>query len=275
MDLPAWKKLEVLYEQKGERSFDLRGAFKTDPMRASRFRIELIFGEKDVGFYYDYSKNLIDEDIMKCLFELLEESGFQEYREAMYSGVKINATEARAVLHMALRGQPSAFYEQMFQETIREGKMRGVYDYAKEMPDIYHLVQGELSKVKVMSEQVRCGEWVGYTGKKITKIVNIGIGGSDLGPRMVYMALKGCSDVAELPCEYVSNVDAMDLALVLKDCDVETTLFIIVSKTFTTQETMMNANSARQWFLSKSGGMVRSSCSLIASFYCVFNRRNI
>lgn len=176
----------------------------------------------------DYSKNLITPEIWSTLFDLAREAKVPEFRDAMFSGKHINTSEDRAVLHIALRN-------------IFDDKYQIQEEGADEVKEV-------LDHMKEFSEAVRSGKHTGYTGKQITDIVNIGIGGSDLGPVMVTEALKPYSK-RDLRCHFVSNVDGTDITEVLHECDPETTLFIVASKTFTTQETMTNAASARDWFL--------------------------
>jgi glucose-6-phosphate isomerase len=190
-------------------------------------------GDRD-QILVDYSKNLIDENTWSTLLDLAKEAKVPEFRDAMFKGEHINTSEGRAVLHVALRnvfpqaGEPFSIKEEGADE------VKQVLDHMKEFTDA-----------------VRSGEWKGYTGQPIKTIVNIGIGGSDLGPVMVTEALKPYSK-RDLKCKFVSNVDGSDIAEVLKECEAESTLFIVASKTFTTQETMTNAESARDWFLSSA-----------------------
>ncbi len=180
----------------------------------------------------DYSKNLINDEVLATLLQLAEEANVEKARDEMLSGQHINTSEDRAVLHIALRNGtgPDAF-------PLKEAG-------ADE-------VEGVLQHMTEFSNQVRSGEWKGYTGKKINAVVNIGIGGSDLGPQMAYEALKPYAD-RSIAMHFVSNVDGTHIAEVTKECDPETTLFIIASKTFTTQETITNAESARDWFLASA-----------------------
>lgn len=182
----------------------------------------------------DYSKNLIKKEVLETLFELAREAGVEGARDEMYEGKHINTSEDRAVLHIALRN------------------IGMHYPIAEAGADE---VQGVLDHMTHFSHQVRNGEWKGYTGKRITDIVNIGIGGSDLGPMMVCEALKSFG-TKELKMHFVSNVDGTHIVETTNLCDPETTLFIVASKTFTTQETITNAESAREWFL-KTAGDVR------------------
>lgn len=177
---------------------------------------------------FDFSKNLINEEVLSLLINLAEESGVKEMRERMFSGEKINFTEDRAVLHVALRNQSN-------QPILVDGK--------DVMPDVNKV----LEQMQAFTSKLISGQWVGFTGKKITDVVNIGIGGSDLGPLMVTEALKPFKVGPNV--HFVSNIDGTHLAETLKKLNPETTLFIIASKTFTTQETITNATSARQWLL--------------------------
>ena len=219
----AFKALALHYDQ--IKKYHLQDLFR-DEARFKRFSIR--FGD----ILLDYSKNRINEETHKLLVDLAEESGLKEAIEAMFSGEKINETEDRAVLHTALRNPDRSGF-------ILEGK--------DILADI-HLV---LDKMEEFSARVISGEWKGYSGKSIEHIVNIGIGGSDLGPVMVTEALKPYSN--HLKLHFVSNVDGSHIAETLKKVDPETTLFMIASKTFTTQETMANAYSARDWFLNNGG----------------------
>ena len=180
-------------------------------------------------FLFDYSKNRITEETRKLLISLAKSADIENWRKRLFSGEKINFTENRSALHIALRNRSN-------KPIMVDGE------------DVMPLVNDELSKIRKLSEDIRSGSWKGFSGKKITSIVNIGIGGSDLGPSMVCEALKPFGSKGITPY-FVSNVDAADLSQVLEVCDPETTLFIVASKTFTTQETMTNAFSARDWFL--------------------------
>ena len=205
----------------------LKELFAQDPSRFSKFSREYVSPDgPPVTFLLDFSKNLITEPILGTLLNLVREAELETYRDKMFAGEHINTSEDRAVLHVALRN---------FDEwKIAEG---GVDE-----------VGGVLAHIKEFSEAVRGGAWKGYTGKTINTVVNIGIGGSDLGPVMVTEALKAYSK-RDLTAHFVSNIDGTHLAEILRLCDPETTLFIIASKTFTTQETITNATSARDWFL--------------------------
>lgn len=203
----------------------IKEMFASDPARFQKFSLYL--GD----ILLDYSKNRINEETMALLIQLARECQLKEAIEAMFNGEKINQTEDRAVLHTALRNQSG-------NPVLTEGK------------DVMPEIQAVLARMKDFSERVISGAWKGFTGKEITDVVNIGIGGSDLGPVMVTEGLKTYK--TRLNLHFVSNVDATQIAETLKNLDPETTLFLIASKTFTTQETMANANSAKEWFL-KSG----------------------
>jgi glucose-6-phosphate isomerase len=205
----------------------LRTLFSDDPQRATRFTIEA------AGLFLDYSKNRITEETRKLLLQLAEESGLKERRDAMFRGEKINITEKRAVLHVALRAPKG--------ETI-------VVDGEDVVPGVHEV----LDKMSAFSDRVRSGAWKGHTGKRIRNVINIGIGGSDLGPVMAYEALKYYSD-RSMVFRFVSNVDGTDFAEAVIDLDPAETLFIISSKTFTTLETMTNAHTARDWALKGLG----------------------
>ncbi|MGA0332772.1 MAG: glucose-6-phosphate isomerase, partial [Kiritimatiellia bacterium] len=220
-----WKALES--HAAALKEFHLRDAFREDPARAERFSLEL------EGFYVDYSKNLITDETLDKLFALLKVREVERARDAMFSGEKINRTEDRAVLHTALRAPRTA-------EIFVEGE------------NVVPAVHVVLDKMGRLSEQLRSGTWKGFTGKKIRHIINIGIGGSDLGPVMVSEALKPYSD-RNLSLHFVSNVDGTHLAETLRDLDPAESLFIVASKTFTTQETLTNAHSARDWLVSALG----------------------
>lgn len=220
MNTKAWNRLEEYHF-----SFEdthLKELFAADPERFQKYSLK--FEEMLV----DYSKNLVDSEIMESLFELAKECGLKEATESMFAGQKINATEDRAVLHVALRNRSNA-------PIIVDGE------------DVMPEVNAVLEQMKAFSEEVISGKWKGYSGKTITDIVNIGIGGSDLGPLMVTEALRPYKN--HLNLHFVSNVDGTHIAETLKKVNPETTLFIVASKTFTTQETMTNAISARDWFL--------------------------
>jgi len=218
----SWKKLAAHYEKM--KKVHMRTLFKEDPERFEKFHI--LFDE----ILFDYSKNIITEETMKLLFELANECRLKDSIELMFTGDKINETEKRAVLHIALRNRTNT-------PIYVDGE------------DVMPKVNRVLEQMKKFSTDVISGEWKGFTGKRITDIVNIGIGGSDLGPYMVTEALKPYKK-PEIQVHFVSNVDGTHIAETLKKLNPETTLFIVSSKTFTTQETMTNAHTARKWFLS-------------------------
>jgi glucose-6-phosphate isomerase len=217
----AWKALEA--HAATARTLHLRDLFAQDPTRGERLRVEA------AGIYFDYSKNRITDETILLLLKLAEQSGLRSRIEAMFNGDKINVTEKRAVLHVALRAPKE-------EAILVDGT------------DVVPLVHAVLDKMAGFSNRVRSGEWKGYTGKPIRNVINIGIGGSDLGPVMAYEALRHYSQ-RDLNFRFVSNVDGTDFAEATRDLDAEETLFIISSKTFTTLETMTNAHSARVWAL--------------------------
>ena len=218
---PAWGKLEQLHK---ELAPNLREWFAQDPARAERYTYQL------ADLHVDLSKNLINDDVLAALLELAEQVDVAERREAMFNGEHINITEDRAVLHTALRRAEGDTLEVDGQNVVAD-------------------VHATLAKVYAFAEGVRSGVWRGVTGKPISTVVNIGIGGSDLGPVMVYEALAPYRQPG-LECRFISNIDPTDCAETVADLDPETTLFIIASKTFTTLETLTNARMARDWFLS-------------------------
>lgn len=222
----AWAALKTHLKQL--QATHLKKLFADDPKRAERFTVEA------VGIYLDYSKNLITEKTVKLLLDLARESHMQERRDAMFRGEKINITENRAVLHVALRAPRDA-------SILVDGK--------NVVPDVHAV----LDKMAEFSNRVRSGAWKGHTGKRIRNVINIGIGGSDLGPVMAYEALKFYSE-RSMTFRFVSNVDGTDFAEAVVDLDPTETLFIISSKTFTTLETMTNAHTARDWALKGLGG---------------------
>ena len=221
----AWKALKLHHKE--VQSKHLRDLFEKDPKRGEKYTLEAL------GIYLDYSKNRITEKTLKLLIDLAKESGLQARIDAMFRGDKINITENRAVLHVALRAPKG--------ETI-------VVDGKNVVPDVHAV----LDKMSAFCNRVRSGEWKGCTGKRIRNVINIGIGGSDLGPVMAYEALKHYSDRG-MAFRFVSNVDSTDFAEAVVDLDPSETLFIVSSKTFTTLETMTNAHTARDWFLKTSG----------------------
>jgi glucose-6-phosphate isomerase len=223
-DLPAWKALQEHHKEVA--GLHMRNLFADDPERFEKFSLRL----GDILF--DYSKNRITEKTNGLLIDLARQAGLAENIQAMFAGEEINTTEGRAVLHVALRNRSN-------RPVLVDGE------------DVTPEVNRVLAKMRVFSEAVRSGDWKGYTGKSMTDVVNIGIGGSDLGPQMVTAALAHYAH-PDLHSHFVSNIDGTQLAETLKNLSPESTLFIIASKTFTTQETMTNANSAKEWFLSGS-----------------------
>jgi glucose-6-phosphate isomerase len=223
---PAWKALQTHYPD--VKNLPLQKLFADDPKRGERLTLEA------AGLYLDYSKNRITDQTLKLLLQLAEESGLRSRIDAMYSGEKINITEKRAVLHVALRAPRGATIKVDGENVVSE-------------------VHTTLEKMADFCNRVRSGAWKGHTGKRIRNIINIGIGGSDLGPVMAYEALKHYSD-RTLTFRFVSNVDSTDFVEATRDLDPAETLFIVSSKTFTTLETMTNAQSARDWSLKGLGG---------------------
>ncbi|MBI2688050.1 MAG: glucose-6-phosphate isomerase [Acidobacteria bacterium] len=222
----AWKALEAHFDEVGP--MHLRDLFAADPTRGATLTAEA------AGLFLDYSKNRLTAETIKLLVQLAEESGLAAGIEAMFSGEKINVTEKRAVLHTALRAPKGS--------TI-------LVDGRNVVPDVHEV----LDKMAAFADRVRSGAWTGHTGKRIRNVVNIGIGGSDLGPVMAYEALRSYSDRA-LTFRYVSNVDSTDFAEAVHDLNPAETLFIVSSKTFTTIETMTNAHTARDWSIAGLGG---------------------
>ncbi len=220
-DLPAWQALWDHFASAKE--VHMRELFEQDPDRAERYWLEV------GGLKLDYSKNRITDETLKGLMELAKQAGVQERKKAMFAGKKINETENRAVLHVALRNRTNAPIEV-------DGE------------DVMPKVNNVLERMGKFAHAVRNGDWLGYTNQVITDVVNIGIGGSDLGPLMMCSALKTFGH-PRMRMHFVSNVDGAQLRDTLDKVHPETTLFIIASKTFTTQETLTNANTARQWFL--------------------------
>jgi glucose-6-phosphate isomerase len=227
---PAWKELETHLQTVREQH--LRQLFAADPERGKRLTAEA------AGIYLDYSKNRITDQTIKLLFQLAKESGLRPRIDAMFSGQKINTTENRAVLHIALRAPRGTSI---------------IVDGHNVVPDVHDV----LEKMGQFSNRVRSGAWKGHTGKRIRNIVNIGIGGSDLGPVMAYEALKHYSERA-MTFRFVSNIDGTDFAEAVRDLDPSETVFIVSSKTFTTLETMTNAQTARAWLLKGLGGDEKS-----------------
>jgi glucose-6-phosphate isomerase len=224
-DRPAFR---ALGEHAGRiRAAHLRDLFAGDPERGRKLSAEA------EGLYLDYSKNRVTEETLRLLIELAEESGLRARIDAMFRGEKINVTEDRAVLHVALRAPENA-------QIMVDG-----YDV---VPDVHEV----LNRMARFSERIRSGTWTGHTGRPIRNVVNIGIGGSDLGPVMAYEALRHYSD-RDLTFRFVSNVDGTDFVEATRDLDARETLFIVVSKTFTTLETMTNAHTARAWAIDQLG----------------------
>jgi glucose-6-phosphate isomerase len=226
----AWKALETHHNY--IRRFHLRDLFVDDPQRGERMTAEA------AGIFLDYAKNRITEETVELLVQLAQESGLQQRIDAMFRGDKINVTEERAVLHVALRAPTGTSI---------------VVDGENVVPQVHAV----LYKMTNFSNRIRSGEWKGHTGKRIRNVINIGIGGSDLGPVMAYEALKHYSD-RSMNFRFVSNVDGTDFAEAVRDLDTGETLFLISSKTFTTLETMTNAHSARAWSLAGLAGEEKS-----------------
>jgi len=226
----AWKPLTAHY--KAVSKLHLRQLFADDPKRGQRMAVDA------VGLYLDYSKNRVTDETLKLLLQLAAESGLRARIDAMFSGEKINITEKRAVLHVALRAPKD-------QSILVDGK--------NVVPEVHAV----LDRMADFSNRVRSGEWKGHTGKRIRNVINIGIGGSDLGPVMAYEALKHYSE-RSMTFRFVSNVDGTDFAEAVQDLDPSETLFIVSSKTFTTLETMTNAHTARAWSLAGLGGDEKS-----------------
>jgi glucose-6-phosphate isomerase len=223
---PAWLALADHYAAIGD--VHLRDLFAQDPSRGERMTVDA------AGIYFDYSKNRITAETLRLLVRLAEESGLRERIDAMFRGDKINVSERRAVLHVALRAAAG-------ESIVLDGQ------------DVVPEVHAVLGKMADFSKRVRAGTWRGHTGKRIVNVVNVGIGGSDLGPVMAYEALKHYSD-RSMTFRFVSNVDGTDFAEAVRDLDPAETLFVISSKTFTTLETMTNAHTARAWMLGGLGG---------------------
>src|ERR671937_1647418 len=221
----AWQALETHANE--VRDLHLRELFAEDPNRGERLSLDA------EGIYLDYSKNRIFDETVRLLIRLAEERGVAGRRDAMFRGEKINVTEKRAVLHVALRAPRG-------ESNVLDGE------------DVVPAVHDVLDRMADFAERVRSGEWKGHTGKAIRNVINIGIGGSDLGPVMAYEALRHYSR-RDMTFRFVSNVDGTDFAEKTRDLDPEETLFVVSSKTFTTLETMTNAHTARQWSLDALG----------------------
>lgn len=225
-ELPAWKQLEGIYKSIGQ--FNVLSEFEKDSQRFEKF--SKTFENYDHSqILFDFSKNLVNDEIFAALIKLAKEADIEKLRDAMFKGDKINSTENRAVYHVALRNRS-------MKPMLVDGK-----DTAPEVDEV-------LQHMKEFSNDIRSGKWTGYSGKAITDVVNIGIGGSDLGPVMVTEALKKYSR-PDLNVHFVSNIDGTHLTETLNSLNPETTLFLIASKTFTTAETTTNAISAKEWFL--------------------------
>jgi len=229
-DRPAWKSLQA--HAQNARALHLRDLFAQDGARGERLTAEA------AGLFLDYSKNRVTAETIQLLLQLAEESGLRQRIEAMFQGEKINRTENRAVLHVALRAPRGASI---------------LVDGTNVVPGVHEV----LDRMSDFSNRLRSGAWKGHTGKRIRNVVNVGIGGSDLGPVMAYEALKFYSE-RSMTFRFVSNVDGTDMAEAVRDLDPTETLFIISSKTFTTLETMTNANTAREWSLKGLGGDEKS-----------------
>jgi len=224
--LPAWKQLEAHFQKL--KSLHLKQLFAQDAKRGEKFALEA------AGIYLDYSKNRITDETLSLLLQLAQESGLRAHIDAMFRGDAINVSEKRAVLHTALRAPRDA-------TILHEGQ--------NVVPDVHAV----LDRMSDFSNRVRGGDWKGHSGKRICNVINIGIGGSDLGPVMAYEALKHYSDRA-MTFRFVSNVDGTDFSEAVRDLDPAETLFIVSSKTFTTLETMANAQSARAWMMAQLKG---------------------
>lgn len=235
IETTAWQKLEEIHFESD--STHIKELFAQDSKRFEKYSLKF----EDI--LVDYSKNILSDEVKAVLIELANECGLKSAIESMFTGEKINATENRAVLHTALRNRSNT-------PVIVDGE------------DVMPEVNAVLDQMKAFSEKIISGEWKGYTGKAITNVVNIGIGGSDLGPLMVTEALKPYKN--HLNLHFVSNVDGTHIAETLKVVDPETTLFIVASKTFTTQETMTNANSAKDWFLASAGDIAHVAKHFVA-----------
>jgi len=230
-NLKAWKKLQEHYDSEGNKLV-MKELFKQDAERFDKFSAEFVGEKSQSRIFLDYSKNRITETTLNLLLELAKEAEVETWRDRMFNGEAINFTENRSVLHIALRNVSN-----------REISVNG--------KNVMEDVNRVLKQMQMTSDAIRSGEWKGYTGKRITDVVNIGIGGSDLGPVMVTEALKPYGH-PEIQVHFVSNIDGTHLAETLKKLNPETCLFIIASKTFTTQETITNATTAKEWFLSQA-----------------------
>jgi glucose-6-phosphate isomerase len=238
-ELPAYKALADHYQKLVP--VHLRRLFADQPDRGERYTAEA------VGLFLDYSKNRITDETLRLLVQLAEESGLKARIAAMFAGEKINATEHRAVLHVALRAPRGASI---------------VVDGENVVPKVHEV----LDKMAAFARRIRDGSWRGHTGRRIKNVINVGIGGSDLGPVMAYEALRHYSD-RTLTCRFVSNVDGTDFAEATHDCDPAETLFVISSKTFTTLETLTNARTARAWVLAGLGGGGQAPQAAVAKHF--------
>ena len=238
---PQWQALLQHAQQTGERQ--LREWFAADPVRGERLTAEA------AGLYLDYSKQRIGDDTLRLLFDLADSCGLRARIEAMFLGAHINTTEDRPVLHVALRAPAGERIE-----------VNGI--------DVVPEVQAVLARMAAFSDKVREGSWTGATGRRIRNVINIGIGGSDLGPAMAYEALRFYSQ-RDLTVRFVSNVDPTDFTEATRDLDPAETLFIVCSKTFTTQETLTNANAARDWCVSALGGLAGEEQAVARHFVAV------
>ena len=223
---PAWRALEAHYKR--IRDLHLRQLFLQDPSRGERMNVE------GAGLYLDYSKNRITDQTLKLLIQLAEESGLQFRIDAMFRGERVNTTERRAALHIALRAPRGA-------SIFVDGE------------NVVPVVHATLGRMTSFCNRVRCGEWKGQSGKRIRNVINIATGGSDLGPAMFYEALKAYSD-RSLTFRFVSNVDSADLWDAFRDCDPSETLFVMSPETFTTIDAITNVQTARAWLLDSFGG---------------------
>ncbi|KAF3188563.1 glucose-6-phosphate isomerase [Orbilia oligospora] len=227
-DLPAWKALQEHHAASGKLLI-LKDLFAKDPQRFSKFSRTFKNTADGNAILFDFSKNFVTDETLGLLADLAREAGVEKLRDAMFAGDKINFTEKRAVYHVALRNVSNKPMQVDGKSVVED-------------------TSAVLEHMKEFSEQVRSGSWTGYTGKKIKSVVNIGIGGSDLGPVMVTEALKPYAS-RDITLHFVSNIDGTHVVEALKQCDPETTIFLIASKTFTTAETITNANTAKAWFL--------------------------
>lgn len=236
---PAWTALQSHYDQTMQ-TVPMSYLFAEDPNRF--LELSATYGAgTDSEILLDYSKNRVTSDTMDLLYQLAAQQGVMDKAQAMVSGTKINTTEDRAVLHVALRNHA---------ENGSTARSPILVDGVDVMPDVMDV----LGRIRVFVESVRSGTWKGHTGKSIQHVVNVGIGGSDLGPVMVCEALQPYTIGSGLTMHFCSNIDGTHMAEILRKCDPETTLFLVASKTFTTQETMTNAGTGKQWILDAFGG---------------------